>query len=463
MFSFRATRFSRLAACVVAPACVLMGLALSAAAETYIVRPDGTGDFPSIQAAMAAAVNGDVIELADGIFSGAGNRDVDFLGKAVTVQGQSGNPDLAVVDCAGTPGEPHRAFYFHSGEEAGSVLRHLTVRNGYGSTTPHALSSGGAVYCLNSSPTIEGCIFQENVAEHSGAAVSLDGSDSRIEGCVFRANRILGTQGDAGGGGGIWCWYGSDALIRNCEFTDNSGLGRCVGAAATAYECAAIFDGCTFTGNTVEFWGGAIYTWGEHCFPRFANCDFAENRAENGGAMYLRYFCGPTITGCTFRFNEATVEGGAIDDYHHTRLEMSACTFYANRAGIGSAVFIGYAAELHLSNTIVAFGTSGSAVSCYDATVSLRCCDVFGNVGGDWTGCLQGMLGQDGNVGADPLFCDPANGDLTIAETSPCAPDHSAGCGLIGARPVACAGPTPVELTSWGQIKSTFRGEHPNR
>ena len=47
-----------------------------AAAETYVVKPDGTGDFPTIQAAIDAAYHGDVIELTDGVFTGDGNRDL---------------------------------------------------------------------------------------------------------------------------------------------------------------------------------------------------------------------------------------------------------------------------------------------------------------------------------------------------------------------------------------------------
>jgi hypothetical protein len=65
---------------------ILVLSAGSAAANIYLVRPDGTGDFTTIQAAINAAVGGDVFELSDGTFVGDGNRDVDFGGKAVTVR-----------------------------------------------------------------------------------------------------------------------------------------------------------------------------------------------------------------------------------------------------------------------------------------------------------------------------------------------------------------------------------------
>ncbi|MCK4414565.1 MAG: hypothetical protein KAY32_13585 [Candidatus Eisenbacteria sp.] len=55
---------------------LLAASACAAGAETYLVLPDGTGDFPTIQAAIDAALDGDEILLADGTFTGDGNRDL---------------------------------------------------------------------------------------------------------------------------------------------------------------------------------------------------------------------------------------------------------------------------------------------------------------------------------------------------------------------------------------------------
>jgi hypothetical protein len=66
--------------------------AVVASGATHVVRPDGGGDFPTIQAAVHAAVDGDVVELTNGTFAGTGNRDIDLLGRALTVRSQSGDP-----------------------------------------------------------------------------------------------------------------------------------------------------------------------------------------------------------------------------------------------------------------------------------------------------------------------------------------------------------------------------------
>ena len=75
----------------------------------------------TIQAAIDEVVDGDVIELIDGMFTGDGNRDMDYLGKALTIRSQSGDPDLCITPC-GALAEEHRGFHFHSNEGPGSVL-----------------------------------------------------------------------------------------------------------------------------------------------------------------------------------------------------------------------------------------------------------------------------------------------------------------------------------------------------
>jgi hypothetical protein len=101
-----------------------------------------------------------------------------------------------------------------------------------------------------------------------------------------------------------------------------------------------------------------------------------------------------------------------------------------------------------LERSIIAFGSAGEAVHCAGdaATPVISCTDIHGNAGGDWTECIADQLGINGCFSADPLFCNVAAGDFTLAETSPCAPAHSpAGCGLIGAQQVGCVTPIGVE------------------
>ncbi len=114
----------------------VMGLMGSVAhGRTITVRADGTGDYPTIQAAIGAAVDGDEVVCANGTYTGPGNRDIDFLGKAITVRSIDPNdPNIAaatVIDCNATPDDRHRGFWFHNGEDGNSVLDGLTITGVY--------------------------------------------------------------------------------------------------------------------------------------------------------------------------------------------------------------------------------------------------------------------------------------------------------------------------------------------
>ena len=65
------------------------------------------------------------------------------------------------------------------------------------------------------------------------------------------------------------------------------------------------------------------------------------------------------------------------------------------------------------------------------------------------------------NFTAPPLFCGYFGGDYTLQECSPCAGAGHDG-GDVGAFAVGCPCETPVEETSWGAIKSLFRGRPSN-
>jgi hypothetical protein len=100
---------------------------------------------------------------------------------------------------------------------------------------------------------------------------------------------------------------------------------------------------------------------------------------------------------------------------------------------------------MRAENTIIAFSRQGEGVSCmYDGTITLSCCDVYGNEGGDWIGCIEDQYhpGLYGNICEDPFFCDRMNGDWRLEEDSPCAPftPPNPTCSLIGAWSVGCGG-----------------------
>jgi len=76
---------------------VLISLAvfLSAKAETIYVPQN----YPTIQAGIDAAVDGDTVLIADGIYTGAGNKNISVQGKAIVVKSANGPANCIISGC----------------------------------------------------------------------------------------------------------------------------------------------------------------------------------------------------------------------------------------------------------------------------------------------------------------------------------------------------------------------------
>ncbi len=166
------------------------------------------------------------------------------------------------------------------------------------------------------------------------------------------------------------------------------------------------------------------------------------------------------VENCVIVDNTAsTYPGGGIICNTDSFVRVSGCTFVRNAAmglGPGGGIACWYSSTVIIENSIIANSTQGEGVHCDETSIAtITCSNVFGNAGGDWIGCLEGQLGVNGNISADPIFCDPTLLDFTIREDSPCAPEYSA-CGLIGALPVGCEA-LSIQPSSWGKIKARYR------
>jgi len=217
----------------------------------------------------------------------------------------------------------------------------------------------------------------------------------------------------------------SEAGDPSCAIVDAGGLGvvfNCGGVDSTT-----TIEGFTITGGSGSNGGGVILSG---CHLSFVDCVLSGNSAAKGGGIYC-FGSSPRITRCILSRNEATDSGGGMYLYFHCYPILTNCTFFENAAPTAGGLYCQPLADALLNNTIIAFSTLGEAVACEDqASTLLTCCDVYGNAGGDWVGCIAGQDSVNNNLWADPMFCDPDAGNFTLAENSPCAPDHSPlGCG----------------------------------
>lgn len=364
----------------------LLLVARPGGATTWRIQPDGGGDRPTIQAALSAATDGDVILLAAGRFRGPGNSDLDFGGRAVTLRSAEGAA-TCVLDLAEAADQaPRRAFVFRGGEGDGTRIVGITVAYG------RAEGDGGAVLCSDGSPRFEACVFTGNQADRGGAVAVLGGRPS-LTGCVFRQNTA--EQGGAvfAAGGGI--------ALEDCRFDNNAGK-----------DAGALYlDAAPATGR---------------------RCVFTANLGYNGGAVSVAAGGDLDLTGCSFARNFGTLGGGIYATGATVRLE--ACVLAANTGGSGGGLLLARGARLVMTRSVIAFSPQGGAMALdRDSSVEVGCSLIYGNAEGDWSGVLAERLERDGNLRTDPRFADPARGDFSFAADSPCLADRP-GCGPMISR-----------------------------
>ena len=289
------------------------------------------------------------------------------------------------------------------------------------------------------SVSVVDCTFSNNTSGTSGGGLLAHNSPVTITGCSFVGN-------DARWGGGLrWLAFGMSATLENCSFAGNHATEE--GGAVNASRGSVSLANCTLANNTAfgivgAGFGGAIYC--SAGIIALSSCELSGNSANQGGAVWGRLTTG-TIDDCTFHDNGAGL--GGVMYWTVSSPTISGCTLAQNSAAVVSGLVALQNTTAVISNTIIAMNVGpGESVFCDAGSLPiLSCVDIFGNEGGDWTGCVAGQLGINGNFSADPVFCAPAADDFTLAEISPCAPAHSpAGCGLIGSLPVACVGPIGI-------------------
>ena len=399
-------------------AALLLLISCAALADTYVVNAEGTGDFVTIQEAVDAADDGDIIELANGAYRGDGNRDVNVPSENITIRSQSGDPEVCYIDCEGSARAEHRGFTFSGSPGRGdATLWGVGVFNGY------VTGDGGAgILIAGASPTLEICAVAVCVAD----------------GALLR-------------GGGLLVTDGASPTVIDCFFFSNTAG---YGGGIAVYQSAGYYEGCQITDNVATHTAGGVYAYVSGS-ATFMDCLILSNDAPRAGGAYSGGPGSVEFTSCSISRNGATsTHSGGIWLQTGT---LNNCTLIDNEAAtVGGGVYCGFGTGL-LQNCLIAFTGSGDGVAADEAAnaPTLTCCNVYGNQGTDYGAFVDDQTGIDGTISEDPRLCDLQGEDYTLDYDSPCLPGGN-GCGVqIGAYGQGCD--TPVEASSWGRVKALYR------
>lgn len=345
----------------------------------------------NIQAALNVASNYDIIYVAAGTYSGAGNTNIDFGGRDVMLTGTG-----LAANCIVNGGGVARGFYLHSGESCHAIIRNLTVTNGYSS------GDGGGILCeYPARVTIQGCRVAGNAAANCGGGISI-GYIEDYPLPVIESTEIVGNIAADGGGVGCDYMWAAAVLLTNCVIRNNSVSneygaygGGILAQYAEIYCC--IINSNSAAGGTGE--GGGIYTLNGIYYNNIVSSNHAG--ATGGGAS----IAGGTGKNCLF-FSNSAVDGGGLclsdGSFINSTFTGNAATNAAGgfkRLGGSLANCIVYGNTCINSNVLANYNTNSPSF-------------VYS--------CTTPLPPGSGNMTNNPLFVDAAARNYRLTNSSPC-------------------------------------------
>lgn len=176
----------------------------------------------------------------------------------------------------------------------------------------------------------------ENGVDRGGGSILVTDGSLNLNTIAVKLNKSNGDQADSSAHGGAIRFSGSDLIIKNSSFMNNSAPRGYGGAVYAMYASSIIIKDSEFQEN-LAYSGGAVYVAAE-TFD-VLRTRFIKNSGE-GGAIYVFSSQRTKISNSLFLENRASFYGGAIFVQTSQNFVIQDSTVTRNLASTGSALYI---------------------------------------------------------------------------------------------------------------------------
>lgn len=308
--------------------------AQSAASTTFVVAPDGSGNFLTLSEAIAHADPGSRLLVRPGVY----NESL-VIDKPLAIIGEGALEEIIVLATASS--------CFMMRTEA-AIIRNLTLR---GEAQAGGTGSEGffAVDIPQGRLLLDGCDISSDslacVAIHNAAAMP-----------VLRACRIH-TSADSG----IFAFDGARGEIEQCDVSENANVGIAItgGANMSVLNCQ-IHHGAD----------AGIVVWAQAA-ARIEGCDIYANRRAGVGVSDAGT---ATLRRCHIHEGENT----GVFTHREGRATLEECDIYGHAA---PEVAVSTGGDARLRKCQIHDGQSHGVLINDSGRALLEACDVYGNLG----------------------------------------------------------------------------------
>lgn len=335
------------------------------------------------------------------------------IGRDMTIDGAGHNVTISGNDAV-------RVFYVDEGVTFN--LRNVNVVHGKANPNdaPNGGGQGGGLFAYQATVNISSVTFDGNNAlsdymSFGGGAIFSMGGNLTLEDVTISNNSAsVGINAESVMGGGLISVDGTLTLNR-VTFSGNSALGEIsVCGGLCVLDGQVTIQHTTFIDNSAGSAGGGMFYFAAGSLPSsvtLTNVVFSGNSAEIGGGLANQDGV-MTLTNVVFTGNSAVGDegmGGGMNNVGNATLTN--VTFTGNSAGFGPAIYVSDVPGSTVVQNSILWGNTGTTEAPEIWGADDGAAVTYSDVQGGWTGT--------GNIDADPLFVDAANGDLHLQAGSP--------------------------------------------